>query len=321
MTRDKKRKRAVHDAKQATGRRYTPLARELDGPVAPGGGGCTLAGLLAECATLAPSVPSADLLYDPPRRFASRLLGVELPYSAVLTLAGLLAHEGIGVALGVESVHPGEVAVLVCGGRRFEVVLSQDHWVAELCREPGCGDGPAAGLTVTWCSDHLTGRESDVLVSVARSWASDRQQEVDWDPERCGGAATADTLVKAAAACGCSRAVIDTLLLYGFPDPDALAEGTWDEEVPMRARHAIERERLRLSTVADAEVRRIRREMKCARCGEELFPLSAWAVSYRAEFCSAECDSLAAAAAGPADAGAPVPVAKSVSPWPEPSGI
>ena len=269
MTKDKKRKDAVRERQRATGSRYTRLAREMAAPRA--GQAFRLADLLAECATL----PHASVEWDFPAHYApavfdSALIGTAVPYGTVLELAGSLAQVGPGANITVESVSPLSQAVVVCRKRRFQLVLTQDM-VTELCQKPQCANSGDC-WAFTHCRDHLAECDARALVSMARDWGRGRREECDDDPAAATGGPEADLLVKAAVTAVCFEPVRDALLDACFGDPDLFDDMYWDASQALDVQHALERERLRLYEVAQAEVRRIHKATgACAGCGTRLF--------------------------------------------------
>ncbi|MEU5476699.1 hypothetical protein [Streptomyces mirabilis] len=268
MTKDKKRKAAIRETQRVTGGRYTRLAREI---AATASRVFPLADLLAECATL----PHASAEWDFPEHYApavfdSSLIGTAVPYGTVLELAGILAQQGPGALITLESAEPGSQAVVVCGSRRFQLVLTQDM-VNELCRKPECRNSSDC-RAFTHCREHLVECGPQALVSMARAWGYGRREECDQDPAAVGGSGEADLLVKAAVVGVCFEPVMNTLLDACFGDPDLFDDMYWDASQALAVQHALERERLRLHQVARAEVARIHKETEdCTSCGMRLF--------------------------------------------------
>ncbi|MGW0334287.1 hypothetical protein ACWD0J_20865 [Streptomyces sp. NPDC003011] len=270
MKRDKKRKAEIREAQRSTGHRYVRLAREMTAAARVPARTFLLSELLAECATLPPAAVEWDFPGDyAPAAFESRLIGGAVPYGTVLELAGVLAQQGPGARITVESMSPLAQAVVVCRERRFQLVLSQDM-VNELCRKAGC-DGSPDSWALTRCPRHLAECDTNALVSMARNWGHGRRDEFEHDPERLGGSREADLLIKAAVAGGSFERVRAVLLDACFGDPDLYDDMYWDASVSLAMQHALERERLRLYEVAQAEAKRIREATgACTTCGVSL---------------------------------------------------
>ncbi|MGW7261290.1 hypothetical protein [Streptomyces sp. NPDC054834] len=288
MTRDKKRKAAIRETQVQTGRRYTQAAREMTAATGREPSGFLLSQLLTECATVAPV--DVDWGYDSelaPEVFHSRLLGGAVPYGTVLELAGSLAQEGRSARLTLESMSPLEEAVVVCGNRRFRLILTQDM-ARELCRTPACRNGQP-GWAFLHCPSHLPDCSGDALVSMAEEWAYGFSSDAGRDVSRLEGSAEADLLIKAATANGTYERVIKALLDSLFVAPDALDDMFWSEEETLAMQHAIERERLRLHNVARTEARRLWKVSgACVTCGGRLNAYG-WDPSVPPRFCSANC--------------------------------
>ncbi|TQE33090.1 hypothetical protein [Streptomyces ipomoeae] len=283
MTKDKKRKSEIREAKRTTGSRYARLAREMKQTAQPAARTFRLAELLAECATLPPA--SVDWGFPEeyaPAVFASSLLGGGVPYGTVLELSGALAKEGPRARVTLESMSPQEEAVVVCHERRFLLVLTQDM-VNELCRTPGCSASPV-NWAITWCARHLPGCDTQTLVRMARNWGHGRREDLDRDPARLGESPEADLLIKAAVAQGAFERVRKVLLDACFGDPDLFDDEFWDASEALAMQHALERERLRLYEVALAEGLRIRGTAgSCTTCGERLH---GWNPDLPPQFCA-----------------------------------
>lgn len=291
MTRDRKRKQEVRALQRETGRRYTPLAREAAARKSYAGEAFSLGSLLAECTSAPVTVPALfkDVSeWDPPQAFSSELLGVDVPHGTVLELAGLLALPGLATEVRVESTDPEHQVVVAAEGRRFELCLTQER-VDECCRQPNCPRSPS-GQDIIWCAEHVHERELPELVEMARRVGYTTKDEAGYDPDRCGGGVGADLLVKAAVARAGSSAVIEALIDAGFDDPDLADEWSSDRGLEMRIRHAIDRERLRLDGVAQAEARRIGKAAgACPTCGDTFRP-GRLSSHFRPQFCSRTCD-------------------------------
>ncbi|MFE2537077.1 hypothetical protein [Streptomyces sp. NPDC059371] len=256
MTQDKKRKAAIREAARASGRRYTAVAREM---AAAAPVGLQLGALLAECASL-PPVRSDWADWPPeyaPAAFESKLLGTVVPYGAVLELAGLLSKDGREARLTVESADPAGGVVLTCGRRRFWLLSQGNTW--PLCEISECISTPGHP-TFTHCEEHLARCSAIDLVDMARAWAHDRSDTHREDRANAGGSTEADDLVKAALAAGWYDVVTEDILKGLFGDPDVFEDMYWDPDECTKVRDAWGREAARLRAVAEAEVRRLRRE-------------------------------------------------------------
>ncbi|MFE9181696.1 hypothetical protein ACFYN5_36425 [Streptomyces sp. NPDC007126] len=289
MTRDKKRKAEARAAQQATGRRYLQAART----VAQAGSATRtfpLRGLLAECATL----PSAAVDWGYPEDlapavFESALLKAVVPYGTVLELAGMLAQEGTDALLSLESLSPLENAVVSCSRRRLELILSQDR-VYELCQSPGC-PSQLTNPAIVRCSEHLADCDANALAAMAAEWGYALHDDLDRDnPSLLRVGPEADLLIRAAVAHGAFDAVCTSLLDACFEAPEVLEEICYgDEARVVDMRYAIDRERIRLRHVAEAEWRRIRETADaCRACGKTLFhfPLN---LTVPPQYCSTDC--------------------------------
>lgn len=288
MTRDKKRKAAIREAQAQTGRRYTQVAREMSAATDREPNDFPLSQLLTECATVPPA--DIDWGYDSelaPEVFHSRLLGGAVPYGTVLELAGSLAQEGRSARLTLESMSPLEEAVVVCGNRRFQLILTQDM-ARELCQTSGCRGGQP-GWAFLHCPSHLPDCSGDALVSMTEEWAYSFKTDAGRDVDLLEGSAEADLLIKAAATNGTYERVSKALLDSLFVAPDALDDLFWSEEETLAMQHAIERERLRLHNVARSEARRLRKAVgACVNCGAGLNAFG-WDPGVPPRFCSANC--------------------------------
>ncbi|MDH6223624.1 hypothetical protein [Streptomyces sp. MJP52] len=285
MTKDRRRKAAIRAEQQKTGRRYTQISREL----AVGTKTARtfrLADLLKECATL----PAADVAwgYDAdlaPLMFRSECLGADAPYGSVLQLAGLLSDEGRDAQLSVESLSPLEEAVVRCGERRVQLLLSQDR-ADLLCQTTGCTYPPAGHFGR--CDTHLADCTLDHLTDLARAWGYDMSADRPNLAER-GGSTEADLLIKAATAVGAFEEVCTVLLDSLFEPDDLIDEVYWDEADALAARYEIGRERLRLRGVAQREMRRVRTAGTCCRACEKPLDAKQWNMAVPAQYCGAEC--------------------------------
>ncbi|MBK3630916.1 hypothetical protein JHN59_40245 [Streptomyces sp. MBT49] len=267
MTRDKKRKAAIRKEQGAGGRRYAALARELTATSRPTT--FPLLELLAECSTR-PGVRVDDAWFDEwgPAVFESALIGTYVPYGSVLELAGMLATRGHQARLAVESVTPLDTAVLVSGNRRFKLGISQETvWL--LCLIEGCDGHPEA--TFTHCTQHLGECDAKTLARMATDWGYIRSEDWQNAPAEAGGSGAADALIRASVRSGAFEAVRTALLLALFGDPDMFDDRFHDAAENLAVRHAVERERLRLYELGEAEARSLRRGRSgCTQCGKDL---------------------------------------------------
>ncbi|MGR4853915.1 hypothetical protein [Streptomyces sp. LARHCF252] len=129
----------AREAQRESGIKYTAALREAT-KAGTSLKAFSLRELLAEC-TASPQWtgvhPELDAEWAP-RMFDSALLGGPAPYTTVLLLTGNLAAMGLSAEMRMESRNGFHAAVVACGGRRFELVLSQDDYITELCLIPGC---------------------------------------------------------------------------------------------------------------------------------------------------------------------------------------
>ncbi|GAA5083224.1 MULTISPECIES: hypothetical protein [Actinomycetes] len=279
-------------AQHATGAKYTAALREA-----------TMAGtsptvfslrdLLAECTTSPEWTgdhPEVDAEWAP-RMFDSALLGGPVPHNSILQLTGYLAATGLSAEMTMESRDGFHTVVVAGGGRRFELVLSQDDWVAELCLTPGCERYPVAANLIPFCEDrHLTERSGSELAEMARMWGSDRLQEFERTPAAAHSGDQGDALIAAAVVQGAFSKVAAELVEGSFPDPDLI-----DDIFPGEAtavRHAMDNEHLLLKERARSAAVRIRKLAGglCV-CGTRLF--LAPEADVPARYCSARCASSA----------------------------
>ncbi|WP_158845896.1 hypothetical protein [Streptomyces sp. NRRL WC-3742] len=171
----------------------------------------------------------------------------------------------------MESADPEHQVVVVAGGCRFELCLTQEM-VQELCREPYCGRGPFSE-DIPWCATHLGERSMLEPIETAKNLGYATRDRADYEPDRCGGGAGADLLVKAAVAQASAPEMVKVLIDICFDDPDEEGPWTFDDHLEMQLRHVIDRERLRLNNVACDEARRIRRAAAtCSVCSRALPP-------------------------------------------------
>ncbi|MEU6053178.1 hypothetical protein ABZ829_22440 [Streptomyces xanthochromogenes] len=105
-------------------------------------------------------------------------LGGPVPYSTVLLFLGLLVPASRSTELELESRNGFHSLIVACGGRRFEMVLSQDDYATELCRVPGCELSPVAAHSIPYCAHrHLAERSEDELAEMATAWGSAQHEE------------------------------------------------------------------------------------------------------------------------------------------------
>ncbi|MEV6682162.1 hypothetical protein AB0N09_35675 [Streptomyces erythrochromogenes] len=276
--------RRARSVQEQSGGKYTPLLRAGGhgpsglGPTAASPtehGGFPLRALIAECATLPPSLPDWGWHPDAieqcaPKTFESQLLGTHIPFGTVMALAGELAQRGHADPVTVESVSPLEDAVVRCAHRRFQLHLSQDG-LYELCRTPACTGYPVHA-TIHHCADHLADCSTSQLKAMATDWGYARKQEMEHDPARIGGSTDADHLVRAAAANGAYAAVATALLHAAFEDPGIIDDVPWNNPTgAVDMLHGMEHERIRLARIAITEVRRLRAAAGlCTACGKPL---------------------------------------------------
>jgi hypothetical protein len=304
VTKDKKRKAEIRATQASSGRRYTPLAREMAAGPVSADRSFSLVELLTECATLPPakvnwgcSVEDAEWA---PAVFDSEVLGGAVPYGSVLELAGLVAHEGRQARIRVESLSPLASAIVVCRERRFHLIISQEQ-AYELCRTPGCLRSPAA-WAFSRCDSHLADCDASTLESIAGDLGLNRNEELNRDPSRLGGSPEADLIIKAAVAIGAFERVSRAFLHMCFEDPDVIDEAFWDEKEALAMRHGLEREQLRLHEVARAEALRIRTTAgACPTCTKPITNVRAWDPGMPPQFCSMAC--------------APAPTLAKPTPW------
>ncbi|MEU5756842.1 hypothetical protein [Streptomyces sp. NPDC047829] len=279
----------AREAQRRSGSKYTAALREADRGRA-GTAAFSLRELLAECTTCPEwngEHPEVDAEWAP-RMFDSALLGGPVPHSTVLLLAGELAGDGLTAAVRMESRDAVRTVVLACAARRFELVLSQDNLVYELCRVPGCGRQPVAASLIPYCAEaHLTARSGEELAEMAWRWGNWRR-DLARKPKAADTGDEGDALIAAAVAQGVFSAVVEQLLDGCFGDPGLIDEVCVTSEDAMTLRHAIDRERLLLTNRARAAATRIRvlRGGRCD-CGGRL--LLAPEADVPARSCSARC--------------------------------
>ncbi|MFH8939512.1 hypothetical protein [Streptomyces griseosporeus] len=275
-----------------TGAKYTTALRETIRTSTPRQA-FSLRELLVECTT-SPAWTGRHPEIDPewaPRMFDSALLGGPVPYTTVLRLTGGLAAKGLSAEMTVESRQGCYSMVVACGGRRFQLALTQDDWIAELCLVPGCEHRPVAAALIPYCEhQHLVERSGTELAKMAWLWGDDRHQEFDGDPAAAHTGNQGDALIVAAVAQGAFPQVAAKLVESCYENPDLIEEIYFDEAEATAVRHAMDNEHLRLKETARKAAARIRKLVGglCV-CGRPLH-LSPEA-SVPARYCSAECAS------------------------------
>ncbi|MFF4442422.1 hypothetical protein [Streptomyces sp. NPDC001621] len=283
----------AREVQRATGTKYTAALREAAG-ASISSAEFYLRDLLAECASSpdwSGDHPEVDAEWAP-RMFDSVLLGGPVPHSVVLLLAGELAAEGVSVAMRMESRDAVRTVVVACGNRRFQLVLSQDNLIYELCLAPGCGHLPVEASLIPCCEiAHLGARSEKELAEMAWRWGARRREQAR-TPASADTGDKGDTLIAAAVAQGAFSAVIEQLLEGCFGDPDLIDEVCLTAEGAMEVRHAIDHERLLLTDRARAAAAQIRvlAGGRCG-CGRRLF--LAPEANVPARYCSARCASAA----------------------------
>ncbi|MFE1271285.1 hypothetical protein [Streptomyces sp. NPDC058758] len=221
-------------------------------------------------------------------------LGGPVPYSAVLLLLGLLAPASRSTELELESRNGFHSLIVGCGGRRFEMVLSQDDYVTERCLIPGCESGPVSAHSIPYCAHrHLPERPEDELVEMARAWGGAQREEFSArNPAAVPLGEEGDQLIAAAVA-QCAFFPVKTALIEAAYEEPEMVDVVYFGEQAMKVQHAMDTEHFRLERVAQAAHRRIQRIAggRCA-CGATL--QNGAGPKVPPQFCSAMC----AAAAG-----------------------
>lgn len=120
---------------------------------------------MAECASLPASRsvwPHGDPDgYNVPDVFDSQLMGVEIPFGAVLELAGAQARFGSETTITVESLDPLVGAVLRCENHRFIVDIMWDSiGGTHPCGRPDSPQKRACALTRTGATQAPCGIDS-----------------------------------------------------------------------------------------------------------------------------------------------------------------
>ncbi|MFC9130164.1 hypothetical protein ACFT4A_25350 [Streptomyces sp. NPDC057099] len=195
----------------------------------------------------------------------------------------------------VESCDSFRAVVVACGDRRFELLLSQDNWVAELCRVPGCGHLPVADALIPYCGRrHLAERSGKELAEMAWAWGNDRRQEFESTPAAAHVGNQGYALIAAAVSQGAFSRVAAQLVEGCYGEPNLIDDIYLNEAEPMAVRHAIDNEHLLLKTRARSAAAHIQKLAGglCV-CGATLFP--APEANVPARYCSTQCASSAAA--------------------------
>ncbi|WP_338715978.1 hypothetical protein QBW32_49235 (plasmid) [Streptomyces acidiscabies] len=279
-------------AQRETGAKYTAALRQAT-TAGTSPSVFSLRELLAECTTSPEWTgdhPEVDAEWAP-RMFDSELLGGPVPYTTVLLLTGDLAAMGLSAEMTMESRRGFHTAVVACGGRRFELVLSQDDWVAELCLVPGCEHRPVAAALIPYCErQHLAERSEMELATMAWAWGNDRRQEFESTPAAAHAGDQGDALIAAAVVQGAFSKVAAELVEDCYGDPD-LIDDIYPTD-PTAIRHAIDNEHLLLKERARSAAARIRKLFGglCV-CGATLY--LAPEADVPARYCSAQCASSA----------------------------
>ncbi|MEU5524878.1 hypothetical protein ABZ759_30530 [Streptomyces sp. NPDC047860] len=282
-------------AQRKTGAKYTAALRQATTADASPAV-FSLRELLAECTTSPEWTgdhPEVDAEWAP-RMFDSALLGGPVPHKSVLLLTGALAVLGLSAELTVEAHHAFRAVVVACGGRRFELVLSQDDWVAELCLIPGCKSLPVAEALIPYCErQHLAERSETELAEMAWAWGNNRRQEFQSTPAAAHVGDQGDALIAAAVAQGAFSKVAAELVEGCYGGPDLIDDIYLNDAEATAIRHAIDNERLLLKERARSAAAHLRKLAGglCV-CGVTLF--LAPEADVPAQYCSVRCASPAA---------------------------
>ncbi|MFH9016142.1 hypothetical protein ACH4C6_32775 [Streptomyces sp. NPDC017943] len=281
-------------AQRETGAKYTVALRQATAAsISP----FALRELLVECTTSPAWTgdhPEVDAEWAP-RMFDSALLGGPVPHTSVLLLTGDLAARGLAAEMTMESRDDMRTVVVACGGRRFELLLSQDDWVAELCLVPGCRHLPVVAGLIPYCERrHLAECSEMELAKMAWAWGNDRRREFKSTPAAAHAGDQGDALIVAAVAQGAFSKVAAELVEGCYGDPDLIDEVYLNDAEATAIRHAIDNEHLLLKERARSAVARIRKlaDGLCV-CGATLY--LAPEADVPARYCSAQCASSAAA--------------------------
>ncbi|WP_217208857.1 hypothetical protein [Streptomyces sp. AC550_RSS872] len=286
-------------AQRQTGAKYTAALRQAT-TAGVSRTVFSLRELLAECATSPEWTgdhPEVDAEWAP-RMFDSTLLGGPVPHKSVLLLTGDLAAMGLSAEMTMESRDGFRTVVVACGGRRFELLLSQDDWVAELCLIPGCKSLPVAAAVIPYCErQHLAERSGTELATMAWAWGNDRRQEFESTPAVAHSGDQGNALIAAAVAQGAFAKVAAELVEGCFGDPDLIDEIYLNDAEATAVRHAIDHEHLRLKERARSAAARIRK-LAGGLCICGAAPYLAPEADVPARYCSTQCASSAANSPG-----------------------
>ncbi|MFG2761642.1 hypothetical protein [Streptomyces wuyuanensis] len=229
-----------------------------------------------------------------PRMFDSTLLGGPVPHNAVLLLTGGPAAMGLSAEMVMESRHGFHTAVVACGGRRFELVLSQDNRVTELCLVPGCERHPVAEVFIPYCEQrHLAERSEAELAKMAWEWGNDRRQEFESTPDAAHPWGQGNALMAAAVVQGAFSKVAADLVEGCFGAPDLIDRIYFNDAEATAVRHAIDHEHLRCRKgpgSAAAPIRKLADGLWICGAALHLVPEA----NVPARYCSAQCASSAA---------------------------
>ncbi|MCL3999024.1 hypothetical protein [Streptomyces lavenduligriseus] len=279
----------ARQAQRETGGKYTAELRKAQAGSRPGP--FTLGQLLTACGT-APDWTGEHPVVDPewaPEMFDFASLGGPVPYSTVLLLLGLLAPTGRSTELELESRNGFHSLIVVCDGRRFEMVLSQDDYVTERCRVPGCELSPVSAHSIPYCAhQHLAKRSEDELVEMATAWGNAQREEFSArNPAAVPLGEEGDHLIAAAVAQCAFFPVQAALIASAYERPD-MVDVVYFGEQAVEVQHAMDSEYFRLMRVSQAAHRRIQKLAggRCA-CGAALQIVAGPKVP--PQFCSAAC--------------------------------
>ncbi|MEV3926445.1 MULTISPECIES: hypothetical protein [Actinomycetes] len=285
----------AREAQRESGTKYTAALREATNAGASLKA-FSLRELLAECTTSPQWTgdhPEVDAEWAP-RMFDSALLGGPVPYTTILLLTGSISAAGLSAEMRMESRNGFHAAVVACGGRRFELVLSQDDYVTELCLIPGCEHHPVAAALIPYCQyRHLAERSESELSKMAWAWGHDRRQEFERTPAAAHAGDQGDALIAAAVSQGMFSKVAAELVEGCYGDRDLIDETCLNDAEATAIRHAIDEEHLRLHERAKSAAAHIRKLAGgLCICGATLH-LGPEA-DVPARYCSAQCASSAA---------------------------
>ncbi|MEU3480988.1 hypothetical protein ACI2LO_33270 [Streptomyces sp. NPDC033754] len=222
--------------------------------------------------------------------FDSVQLGRPVPYATVLLLTGDLAPMGLSAEVVLESRSGFYTAIVACDGRRFELVLSQDDRVHELCRVPDYEREPVSAHFIPCCwYQHLDERPEAEHVEMAHAWGSNRQQECLSRPAAVHPDPKGDYLIAAAVAQGVFHKVSTEFVEACYERPELVDEVSFGEEAA-DVRHAMERKQLRLNGLAMSAFTRLRKVVgELCPCGSPLLPYpQGRCPPYRSAACAAE---------------------------------